>query len=247
MWRTHAKESINTKDDPSHKLPYNLPVIVRSSLAAAYAHVRRLVEQTAPTLARQLGSHFQRHMHAVLLDDLPLGSATALLNYSIRSYHYLTPDAFMHTISEMNPVVHAQGFEAALDWLLEPPLQGMAGRKRRWEFTTLFAKREARYGPVRVRRDDGAPLRVRDWVRGLIEGRDLLSDAGSNFNSSVPVFKAMGAWSVGPNGEVYLENTDGDFENIWIQPDGRLLQTLDVNDAITRFKTYLRQLEPILS
>ena len=247
MWRTHAKESINTKDDPSHKLPYNLPVIVRSSLAAAYAHVRRLVEQTAPTLARQLGSHFQRHMHAVLLEDLPLGSATPLLNYSFRTYHYAAPHSSMQVISRMNPSLRAQGFEAALEWLLQPPLQGKSGQARRRHFTQLFEERDAHHGHVRVRRDDGAPLLVRDWVRGLIEGRDFLSDAGSNFNLSVPVFKAMGAWSVGPNGEVYLENTDGDFENIWIQPDGRLLQTLDVNDAITRFKTYLRQLEPILS
>ena len=55
-----------------------------------------------------------------------------------------------------------------------------------------------------------------DWVRGLIQGVDQLSDAGSLFpNVSSPVFTSMGAWAVGHGGQVHLENVDGDFEEIW--------------------------------
>ena len=98
-----------------------------------------------------------------------------------------------------------------------------------------------------VRQSDGAPLTVRDWVRGLIEGRDQLSDAGSALNASEPVFKSMGAWSVGPNGEVYLENTDGDFENIWIQPGGKLVELLRTEEAMARYTRHASQLRRLLA
>lgn len=224
-------------------LPDILPVIPRSNLASAWAHVRKKLErEERPSLAPStLAATFAAHMELVLFDDphLPLGLQTTLFDWPLKTYEYGTVGHFMRVVLRLSPTLHAKGFDAAVEWLTRS-----ASQEDRMHFTSTFEQISAN-NTVRLARADGAPFCVADWIRLLVEeGRDALSDSGSSF--SVPVFKSMGSWAVGDGGKVHLEFTRFTFEKHWDHYASITKGWLSVHAALDAYRAHVKDVHQIL-
>ena len=229
---------------PNATLPEILPIIPRSNVASAWEYVRAYMEHNHPSLTPDLATRVERHMHTILLGDLPLGIASPLFDVPQHTYSIATREFFMRVIREISPTMHTKGLRTACEWLFERPLDGSTSRDRRASFTRHFLDL-SHLAWVSYNNSDGTPLLVSDWIHEFTQGRDFLSDSGS-YNLDGPIFKSVGAWGVGPKGQVYLENSQGmDFD--W-KAETKYGWTFSkpIRGALDGYKQYVRELQGTL-
>lgn len=215
MGSQFPKASINSYGQPSHKLPYSIPLIVRTNFASMYAHMKQRVARERPEFAMRLPTLLMKHMERVLREDLLHGLDTALLNTTVRTYYYATAPCFLEVVALVTGRQYP--LDGALEWLLQKPIYGLRSQQRRQLFTRVFEAHAKNRSRIWIAKAPGEPLLVRDWILGVCNGLDWLSDHSSPASRSHPgpVFKSMGSWAIGSTGDVHLEATDGGFNNWW--------------------------------
>jgi hypothetical protein len=80
-----------------------------------------------------------------------------------------------------------------------------------------------------------------------MEGRDLLSDHGQGSALAYPVFKSVGSWALGPDGQFHLEIARMTFGQLWV---GRTFSSggwVSVRDALAYFREHVSVVTKILS
>jgi hypothetical protein len=204
------------------------PFLHRTNLASAWNYVREHVSRDHPSLAPGLAERFRRDMSTVLKGDLPDGMATALFDMTLRTYEIDTSRNMLLIARRIHPLLPngTAGLVAMAKWLAAPRRNGSAERSKgqsgarypprvatdaeRSLFSKNFRNRFLDRGVRVTRPGRQGSLRVSDWVDSLTRGVDLLSDHGNWFG--VPVFKSIGSWEIGTQGQVHIENPNLDFD-----------------------------------